>query len=120
MPFSPLRDLPDPGIEPASPTLAAGFFTTVPPTKPRQMCKTCKRYKCASFLISHTQNDFQIVQRIKCSKKKKKKKKGQNPQNRKQEGNIYEILYAIGLRKQSQGIKSKIDTTGKRLISSVA
>ena len=26
MPFS--RDLPDPGIEPASPALAGGFFTT--------------------------------------------------------------------------------------------
>ena len=31
------RDLPDPGIEltsPASPALAGGFFTTVPPGKP--------------------------------------------------------------------------------------
>ena len=27
-------DLPDPGIEPGSPTLAGGFFTTVPPGKP--------------------------------------------------------------------------------------
>ena len=31
MPFS--RDLPDPGIEPASPALAGGFFTTEPPGK---------------------------------------------------------------------------------------
>ena len=28
LPFSPLRDLPDPGIELASPALAGGFFTT--------------------------------------------------------------------------------------------
>ena len=27
-------DLPDPGIEPASPVLAGGFFTTEPPGKP--------------------------------------------------------------------------------------
>ena len=29
--FSPLRDLPDPGVEPESPALAGGFFTTEPP-----------------------------------------------------------------------------------------
>ena len=27
-------DLPNPGIEPGSPALAGGFFTTVPPGKP--------------------------------------------------------------------------------------
>jgi len=27
------RDLPEPGIQPASPALAGGFFTTVPPGK---------------------------------------------------------------------------------------
>ena len=30
------RDLPNPGIEPESPTLAGGFFTTEPPGKPHQ------------------------------------------------------------------------------------
>ena len=30
------RDLPDPGIEPASPALAGRFFTTEPPGKPLQ------------------------------------------------------------------------------------
>ena len=30
-------DLPDPGIEPMSPALAGGFFTTEPPRKPRDM-----------------------------------------------------------------------------------
>ena len=30
----PPGDLPDPGIEPASPALAGGFFATGPPGKP--------------------------------------------------------------------------------------
>ena len=37
LPFPPLQDLPNPGIEPtspASPALAGGFFTTEPPGKP--------------------------------------------------------------------------------------
>ena len=29
-------ELPDPGIEPASPALSDGFFTTEPPGKPRK------------------------------------------------------------------------------------
>ena len=33
MPFPPPGDLPDPGIEPMSPALAGGFFTTEPPGK---------------------------------------------------------------------------------------
>ena len=35
LPFPPPGNLPDPGIEPASPALAVGFFTTVPPGKPK-------------------------------------------------------------------------------------
>ena len=31
LPFPLPGDFPDPGIEPASPALAGGFFTTVPP-----------------------------------------------------------------------------------------
>ena len=34
MPFPPPEDLPDPEIQPASPALAGGFFTTEPPGKP--------------------------------------------------------------------------------------
>jgi len=35
LPFPPLGDLSsDPGIEPATPALAGGFFTTEPPGKP--------------------------------------------------------------------------------------
>ena len=32
--FPPPGDLPDPGIKPASPALASGFFTAEPPGKP--------------------------------------------------------------------------------------
>ena len=35
LPCPPPGNLPDPGIEPASPALAVGFFTTVPPGKPK-------------------------------------------------------------------------------------
>ena len=35
LPFSFPGDCPDPGIKPASPALAGGFFTTEPPGKPR-------------------------------------------------------------------------------------
>ena len=34
LPFPPLGDLPDPGIEPNCPALTGGFFTTEPPGKP--------------------------------------------------------------------------------------
>ena len=34
LPFSSLGDLPDPGIKPASPALAGGFFPADPPGKP--------------------------------------------------------------------------------------
>ena len=34
LPFPPPRDLPDPGIQPASPALAGGFFTIEPLGKP--------------------------------------------------------------------------------------
>ena len=33
LPFPSPWDLPDPGIEPASPALAGGFFTTEPPAR---------------------------------------------------------------------------------------
>ena len=35
LPFPSPGDLPDPGIKPASPALAGGFFTTEPPGKPK-------------------------------------------------------------------------------------
>ena len=36
LPFPSLGDLPNPGFEPMSPTLAGGFFTTEPPGKSRK------------------------------------------------------------------------------------
>ena len=39
LPFPSLKDLPIPGVKPASPVspaLAAGFFTVVPPGKPKE------------------------------------------------------------------------------------
>ena len=45
LPYPPLGDLPDPGIEPASlmsPALADGFFTTEPPEQPDIILKEWK------------------------------------------------------------------------------
>ena len=44
LPFSPLVDLPDQGIKPASSALAGGFFTTEPPKEYRALSHT-KEYK---------------------------------------------------------------------------
>ena len=35
------KDLPDPGINPGSPTLAGAFFTTEAPGKPRRRVQEC-------------------------------------------------------------------------------
>ena len=40
LPFPSWGDLPHPGIEPASPTLAGGFFTPEPPGKPQPVFGT--------------------------------------------------------------------------------
>ena len=50
LPFPPPGDLPNPGIEPASPALVGGFFTTESPGKPdrrwgKEMGKTKRREK---------------------------------------------------------------------------
>ena len=47
LPFSTPRDLPHPGIKPASlspPAFAGTFFTTVPPGKP--LCQNYKKWQC--------------------------------------------------------------------------
>ena len=41
LPCPPPGDLPDPGIEPASPALAGRFFTTEPPGKPLEGEDVC-------------------------------------------------------------------------------
>ena len=53
LPFPPPGDLPDPGIDPASPVspaLAGGFFTSEPRGKPVQLFKP-------SLFFSHLEND---------------------------------------------------------------
>ena len=45
LPFPSPGDLPDPGIEPESPGLAGGFYTTEPPGKPHfQPCSTFSKF----------------------------------------------------------------------------
>ena len=43
LPCPPPGDLPDPGIKPASPALAGGFFTAEPPEKPMVLKKNILR-----------------------------------------------------------------------------
>ena len=52
LPFSPPGDLPDPGIKPASPALAGGFFTAQPPGKPREVARTVKEPGCPASQVS--------------------------------------------------------------------
>ena len=57
LPFPPSGNLPDPQIEPASPALAGGFFTTEPPGKTlqiyrRAMIKTYHYTKEVGFQLS--------------------------------------------------------------------
>ena len=58
LPFPTPGDLPDPGIEPASlasPTLAGGFFTTVPPGKPAIQMFNKNRLFPIITMESHTE-----------------------------------------------------------------
>ena len=57
LPFPALGDLPNPGIQPVSPVLAGGFFTTEPPGKPLINCATkCKFF---NFLPLVSSSDVQ-------------------------------------------------------------
>ena len=61
LPFPPPGDIPNPGIEPASPALAGGFFTTEPPGKPdgrwgKEMGKTERREKRRTRKVEKTEN----------------------------------------------------------------
>ena len=49
LPFPSPGDLSDPGIEPASPALAGGFFITVPPRKPFPLTSWCDFWYCSYF-----------------------------------------------------------------------
>ena len=56
--LSPSGDLPHPGMEPTSPALAGGFFTTEPPRKPlgswNMSLERKKRPRDVHVLLSHT------------------------------------------------------------------
>ena len=61
LPFLPPGDLPDPGIEPASlasPALAGGFFTTVPPGKPWLFSLGDSKLYCCHLLKNTTGRTF--------------------------------------------------------------
>jgi len=49
LPFPSPEDLPEPGIEPASPALEGGFFTTEPAGEPREIVGPCKRMLYSPF-----------------------------------------------------------------------
>ena len=52
LPFPPPGNLPNPGIESTSPTLADGFFTTEPPGKPR-IAQKRRRYRFIGIKFLH-------------------------------------------------------------------
>ena len=69
LPFPSPGDLPDPGIEPASPELAHGFFTTEPPGKPSYRYyifknkiknKSCSTYRIPFHKLSIGHNLNQV------------------------------------------------------------
>ena len=49
LPFPSPEDLPEAGIEPASPALEGGFFTTEPAGEPREIVGPCKRMLYSPF-----------------------------------------------------------------------
>ena len=52
LPFPSPRDTPDPGIEPRSPALAGGFFTSEPPGKPNIVHSEVKSLSCARLFAT--------------------------------------------------------------------
>ena len=52
------EDLPDPGMEPASPALAGGFFTTEPPGKPLKLTDNNKILLLSLLCIGKIHTDF--------------------------------------------------------------
>ena len=56
-------DLPDPGIEPISPSMASGFFTTKPLGKPASINKVMVNQRCGNFqgLIRLGKSEIDVV-----------------------------------------------------------
>ena len=51
LPLASSGDLPYPEIEPISPALAGGFFTSVPPGKPRKSISSKENFHLFLFII---------------------------------------------------------------------
>ena len=51
LPFPPPRDLPDPGIEPGTPTLQADALLSEPPGKPQTICIILAKTIKGAFLV---------------------------------------------------------------------
>ena len=54
LPFPSPVDLPNSGIEPRSPALAGGFFTTEPPWKPIIDIGLCNRLPCMAYILTNS------------------------------------------------------------------
>ena len=61
LPFPPPGELPNPGIEPRSPALAGGFFTTEPPGKPNIIGIFIKRGKCGHLHTHRIQIELRVI-----------------------------------------------------------
>ena len=73
LPFPSPGDLPDPGIKPASPIFAGGFFTTEPPGKPhrkfnqtviQKMYEEKIKQSCVTHSPMNTASSFQPVKNV--------------------------------------------------------
>ena len=65
LPFPPLEDLPDSGIEPVSllsPALASEFFTTRPPGKPRHFSESSQ--KAIGYLPPLTDEETEVLESL--------------------------------------------------------
>ena len=61
MPFPSPRDLSNPGVEPVSPALAGGFFTTVPPGKPVSRGQSTWKPGCGQVTQINTKSSIFII-----------------------------------------------------------
>ena len=83
-------DLPDPGIQPESPALAGGFFTTEPPGKPfLDFSLTCKNYnttdsemKQSSVLPKKSEKGKKRTEEVRRKKEKKSSSRKKSPRGK--------------------------------------
>ena len=91
LPFPLPGDLPNPGIQPESPALAGGFFTSKPPGKPfLDSSLTCKKYNTTASEMQCFGSSEEV--------RKRKKKENRRRQKRKKK--------KVHLEKNLQGAKT--------------